>query len=80
MNPLAQYAVAYAAVLLLFFFLKPQALRTWIGGGLFVLGFVALFALPPFVAGVDIGIFAIAAVAAGGSLLFSRGRYRDEEA
>ncbi len=77
MNTYVQYLLAYAGVAVLFFCLKPRALRKWFGIALFVLGFALILLLPPFIGSIDVGIFAIAAVASGASLFSSRAKYQD---
>jgi|GEM_PF-2105992 len=56
MSEYGLYAGAYAVFLLFFFYLKSYRLRKWLGITLFVLGFMSIFMLPPFIAGFDVGI------------------------
>ena len=75
MSLYSQYALAGLGIVLLYFFPRRQVLRTWLGIALVLLGFGVMFALPPFMGGIDLGIFAIAAIGAGASLFFTRGKY-----
>ncbi|WP_458128405.1 hypothetical protein [Pseudomonas sp. Z2-11] len=75
MNEYGLYALAYAVFLLLFFYMKTYGLRKWLGIALVVLGFASIFALPPLISGVDLGIVSTSAIGIGAALFFSRARY-----
>lgn len=75
MNEYGLYALAYAVFLLLFFYMKAYGLRKWLGIALVVLGFASIFALPPLIFGIDLGIVSTSAIGIGAALFFSRARY-----
>ncbi|WPN58962.1 hypothetical protein [Pseudomonas sp. P9_31] len=76
MNLYSQYALACVGMMLLYICVRRYVLRKWLGIALVGLGFGVMFVLPPYIVGIDVGIFAIAVVGAGSSMFFNRSKYR----
>ncbi|MCJ8207377.1 hypothetical protein [Pseudomonas sp. RGM2987] len=75
MSVTTQYLLAGLGIVLLHLCVRRYVLRVRLGLTLVCLGFVVLFVLPPFIGSIDVGIFAIAAVAAGSGMFSSRRMY-----
>ncbi|MGN8274738.1 hypothetical protein ACLEJQ_09970 [Pseudomonas sp. SMV71] len=75
MSVTTQYLLAGLGIVLLHLCVRRYVLRLRLGLTLVCLGFVVLFVLPPFIGSIDVGIFAIAAVAAGSGMFSSRRMY-----
>lgn len=75
MGTYIQYALACLGILLLDMCIRHYALRKWLGIALFFVGAAALFLLPPFIDGIDVPIFAIAATGVGLKIFSTRRKH-----
>ncbi|KHK62554.1 MULTISPECIES: hypothetical protein [Pseudomonas] len=71
----SQYVLAGLGILLLHVCVRRYVLRVRLGIALVCLGFLVIFVLPPFIGSIDVGLFAIAAIAAGSGMFSSRRMY-----
>ncbi|AIS11301.1 hypothetical protein V8U11_26905 [Pseudomonas chlororaphis] len=71
------YVLVCLLLMPLHYWMKPYPLRKWTGLALSLAGLLWILFLPPMLGDLDAGLIAVALVAMGSSLFFSRRRYQD---
>ncbi|MGY4819146.1 hypothetical protein ACVNP3_24770 [Pseudomonas chlororaphis subsp. piscium] len=71
------YVLVCLLLMPLYYWMKPYPLRKWTGLALSLVGLLWILFLPSMLGDLDAGLIAVALVAMGSSLFFSRRRYQD---
>jgi hypothetical protein len=79
MNDYTQYALVFALLLLLYYFMKSCTLRKWFGLVFLIGGLVFMFILPGEINDFDTFIFSTGAYYIGLCLFFDRHKFRKDE-
>ncbi|OLF51780.1 hypothetical protein [Pseudomonas chlororaphis] len=70
------FVLVYLLLMPLYYGMKPYPLRKWTGLALGLAGLLWILFLPPMLGDIDTGLAAVAPVAMGSALFFSRRRYQ----